>query len=149
MIYNYKANHLKPTSAWLLIPYDQNCCVSKIQPNTQKRDGRRRFYRTINRLKMHTTKTQVMWNQVGLKKNQYYWGYIFFSVLERCLNLSHVTTMQVLLWVSLRPYILLMIYSHYPFKSFFFILNIIPFYSGNSKWNTCLKSENIICATTS
>lgn len=75
---------------------------------------------------MHTTKTQVMWNQVGLKKNQYYWGYIFFSVLERCLNLSHVTTMQVLLWVSLRPYILLMIYSHYPFKSFFFHSKYYP-----------------------
>lgn len=60
-----KANHLKPTSAWLPIPYDQNYCVSKIQPNTQKRDGRRRFYRTINRLKLNATKTQVMWNQVG------------------------------------------------------------------------------------
>lgn len=75
-----------------------------------------------------------------------------FSVLVRCLNLSHVTTLRVLskfyCW-NLLDHIDCTCCIHFILfeSSFLFILNIFPFYYGNSKWNTCFRSENLKCAT--
>lgn len=76
----------------------------------------------------------------------------FFSVLVRCLNLNHVTTLRVLskfyCW-NLLDHIYCTCCIHFILfeSSFLFILNIFPFYYGNSKWNTCFRSENLKCAT--
>lgn len=150
-----KANHLKSIIAWSPVSYDQNYCISRIQPNRYKRDGRR-FHRKIRDWKCMQLKHKWFGIRCLKKeKKSLLMSLYIFSVLVRCLNLSHVTTLRVLskfycwnLLDHIYIYILYMLYSLYPFwKVFLFILNIFPFYYGNSKWNTCFRSENLKCAT--
>lgn len=64
-----KANHLKSIIAWSPVSDDQNYCISMIQPNTYKRDGRR-FYRKIRDWKCMQLELKGIWDQVFKKRKE-------------------------------------------------------------------------------